>query len=102
MKGLVNSVSLVNLNQAGHKPRCTKLEAPFGAHCGLQAERGSRLRSYEMSSLLLHCRADSPSAEPNAKYLHLEVSHGNPGIELYRRSGSVDHQRYLMTKRLGD
>src|ERR1700740_334983 len=37
---LGNSV-LVNLNQAAHKPRCTKLEALFGTHCGLQAERGS-------------------------------------------------------------
>jgi ribosomal protein S18 acetylase RimI-like enzyme len=33
------------------------------------------------------------SAEHNAKYLYLEVSHGNPAIELYRRSGFVDHQR---------
>jgi GNAT superfamily N-acetyltransferase len=44
--------------------------------------------------------AENASAEHNAKYLHLEVSHGNPAIELYRRRGFVDHQRYLMTKRI--
>jgi len=26
------------------------------------------------------------------------VNHGNPAIELYRRKGFEDHQRYLMTK----
>jgi len=45
--------------------------------------------------------AEQAAAEHGAKYLHLEVSHGNPAIELYRRRGFVDHQRYLMTKRLG-
>lgn len=30
--------------------------------------------------------------------VHLEVNHGNPAIELYRRVGFEDHQRYLMTK----
>jgi GNAT superfamily N-acetyltransferase len=30
--------------------------------------------------------------------VHLEVNHGNPAIDLYRRSGYEDHQRYLMTK----
>lgn len=30
--------------------------------------------------------------------VHLEVNHGNPAIELYRRMGFEDHQRYLMTK----
>jgi diamine N-acetyltransferase len=46
--------------------------------------------------------AESASAKHHAKYLHLEVSHGNPAIELYRRHGFVDHQRYLMTKRIGE
>lgn len=32
------------------------------------------------------------------KVVHLEVNHGNPAIELYRRRGFEDHQRYLMTK----
>jgi len=30
--------------------------------------------------------------------VHLEVNHGNPAIELYRRMGFEDHERYLMTK----
>ena len=30
--------------------------------------------------------------------MHLEVNHGNPAIELYRRQGYRDHQRYLMSK----
>jgi len=30
--------------------------------------------------------------------VHLEVNHGNPAIELYRRMGFEDHHRYLMTK----
>src|SRR6478672_3262497 len=42
------NVLLVNVNHASQRPRCTKLEALFGAHCGLQVVRGSRLRSYEM------------------------------------------------------
>jgi hypothetical protein len=41
----INAV-LVKVNHASQKPRCTKLEALLGAHCGLQAKRGSRLRSY--------------------------------------------------------
>ena len=45
--------------------------------------------------------AEKSAVDHGAKYLHLEVSHGNPAIELYRRRGFVDHQRYLMTKRLG-
>jgi diamine N-acetyltransferase len=42
--------------------------------------------------------AESASREYGAQTLHLEVSHGNRAIELYRRRGFVDHQRYLMTK----
>jgi GNAT superfamily N-acetyltransferase len=30
--------------------------------------------------------------------VHLEVNHGNPAIDLYRRLGFEGHQRYLMTK----
>lgn len=44
--------------------------------------------------------AGRASLEHQAQFLHLEVSHGNPAIELYRRRGFVDHQRYLMTKSL--
>jgi GNAT superfamily N-acetyltransferase len=42
--------------------------------------------------------AEAASREHNAKFLHLEVNHGNPAIELYRRRGFLDHQRYLMSK----
>jgi len=34
--------------------------------------------------------------------VHLEVNHGNPAIELYRRMGFEDHGRYLMTKWIVD
>jgi GNAT superfamily N-acetyltransferase len=34
--------------------------------------------------------------------VHLEVNHGNPAIELYRRMGFEDHHRYLMTKWIAD
>ena len=44
--------------------------------------------------------AETISREHHAQFLHLEVSHGNPAVELYRRRGFVDHQRYLMTKPL--
>jgi ribosomal protein S18 acetylase RimI-like enzyme len=42
--------------------------------------------------------AESASREHHGQCLHLEVNHGNRAIELYRRRGFVDHQRYLMTK----
>jgi GNAT superfamily N-acetyltransferase len=44
--------------------------------------------------------AERAAREHSAQALHLEVNHGNPAIELYRRRGFVDHQRYLMTKSL--
>lgn len=44
--------------------------------------------------------AEIASRGHNAQFLHLEVSKGNPAIELYRRRGFLDHQRYLMTKRI--
>jgi diamine N-acetyltransferase len=44
--------------------------------------------------------AENASREHHAKFLHLEVTHGNPAIELYRRRGFLDHQRYLMSKDL--
>ena len=43
-------------------------------------------------------RAEQVSLSHGAQSLHLEVTHGNPAIELYRRRGFVDHHRYLMTK----
>lgn len=33
-----------------------------------------------------------------ASVVYLEVNHGNPALELYRRMGFADHHRYLMTK----
>jgi len=30
--------------------------------------------------------------------VHLEVNHGNPAVELYRRLGYEDQHRYMMTK----
>jgi GNAT superfamily N-acetyltransferase len=44
--------------------------------------------------------AETVSREHHAKVLHLEVNHGNPAIELYRRRGFIEHQRYLMSKAL--
>jgi len=44
--------------------------------------------------------AETAAREHKAKFLHLEVNHGNPAIELYRRRGFVDHERYLMSKPL--
>jgi diamine N-acetyltransferase len=44
--------------------------------------------------------AETASREHHAKVLHLEVNHGNPAIELYRRRGFVEHERYLMSKAL--
>jgi GNAT superfamily N-acetyltransferase len=44
--------------------------------------------------------AEAASREHHAKFLHLEVTHGNPAIELYRRRGFLDRQRYLMSKAL--
>lgn len=44
--------------------------------------------------------AEAASREHHAKVLHLEVNHGNPAIELYRRRGFVEHERYLMSKAL--
>lgn len=40
--------------------------------------------------------------ELGATVAHLEVNHGNRALELYRRLGFEDHQRYLMTKWISD
>jgi GNAT superfamily N-acetyltransferase len=44
--------------------------------------------------------AEQASREHQARFLHLEVNHGNPAIELYRRRGLTDHHRFLMSKSL--
>jgi len=38
--------------------------------------------------------------EAGAKVLHLEVNRGNPAIDLYRRNGFKDHDRFLLSKSL--
>jgi GNAT superfamily N-acetyltransferase len=35
-----------------------------------------------------------------ATVVYLEVNRGNPALELYRRKGFEDHQRYLMSRRI--
>ena len=44
--------------------------------------------------------AEAASREHHTRFLHLEVNHANPAIELYRRRGFTEHQRYLMSKAL--
>lgn len=45
--------------------------------------------------------AERAAKKQNVKALHLEVTrHNSSVIELYRRDGFVDHDRYLMTKRI--
>ena len=45
---------------------------------------------------------ETVSRELNAKFLHLEVNHGNPAIELYRRRGFIEHERFLLSKALDE
>jgi GNAT superfamily N-acetyltransferase len=57
--------------------------------------RGHGLGSHAIEFASETCRALGIRA------LHLEVDHDNPRAQsLYRRSGFVDHDRYLMTRRL--
>ena len=44
----------------------------------------------------------SQARQLGATVVHLEVNRGNPAIELYRRMGFEDHERYLMTKWISD
>jgi ribosomal protein S18 acetylase RimI-like enzyme len=42
---------------------------------------------------------EQKAREMGVHAVHLEVDHGNePALELYRRTGYVDHARFLMTK----
>jgi ribosomal protein S18 acetylase RimI-like enzyme len=42
---------------------------------------------------------EQKAREMGVNAMHLEVDHGNdPALELYRRSGYRDHNRFLMTK----
>lgn len=42
--------------------------------------------------------AAQTARELGARVLHLEVNRGNPAINLYRRCGFEDHDRYLLSK----
>jgi GNAT superfamily N-acetyltransferase len=42
--------------------------------------------------------AEQAARDAGATVLHLEVNRGNPAIDLYRRHGFEDHDRYLMSK----
>jgi GNAT superfamily N-acetyltransferase len=45
--------------------------------------------------------AENAARQAGAQVLHLEVNRGNPAIDLYRRHGFEDHDRYLMSKSIG-
>ena len=58
--------------------------------------RGSGVGRELLARLEERCRALGVRA------LHLEVDHENRrALEMYRRAGFVDHDRLLMTKRIG-
>jgi diamine N-acetyltransferase len=42
--------------------------------------------------------AAQTAREFGAKVLHLEVNRGNPALDLYRRNGFKDHDRFLQSK----
>ena len=42
--------------------------------------------------------AEQAAREAGAQVLHLEVNRGNPAIDLYRRQGFTEHDRYLLSK----
>jgi GNAT superfamily N-acetyltransferase len=44
--------------------------------------------------------AERVSVDEGAQCLHLEVNRENRAIELYRKRGFVDHDRFLLTKHL--
>jgi GNAT superfamily N-acetyltransferase len=44
--------------------------------------------------------AEEAARQAGACVLHLEVNRGNPAIDLYRRYGFQEHDRYLMSKAL--
>jgi diamine N-acetyltransferase len=44
------------------------------------------------------CFFEDAARDLGARTIHLEVNHGNRAVELYRRAGFEDHNRYLMTK----
>jgi ribosomal protein S18 acetylase RimI-like enzyme len=57
----------------------------------------SELRGKGIGSKALEFATQS-ARDSGAKVLHLAVNRGNPAIELYRRHGFEDHNRYLLSK----
>ena len=57
---------------------------------------GHRRRGYGSQAMAY---VERKAREMGVNAIHLEVDRGNdPALELYRRSGYQDHDRYLMTK----
>ena len=70
----------------------------YGGKCAWVDEffiRGAPGKGFGTRALELFSQA---ARELGAKTVHLEVNRGNPAIDLYRRAGFEDHDRYLMTK----
>jgi ribosomal protein S18 acetylase RimI-like enzyme len=62
----------------------------------LYIEADYRRRGYGRQALAF---LEKKALELDVNAVHLEVDPGNdPAMELYRRAGYVDHNRYLMTK----
>jgi ribosomal protein S18 acetylase RimI-like enzyme len=62
----------------------------------LYIDAAYRRRGYGRRALAF---AEQRAREMGVNAIHLEVDHGNdPALELYRRTGFEDHDRFLMTK----
>ncbi len=62
----------------------------------LYIDAAYRRRGYGRRALAF---AEERAREMGVNAIHLEVDHGNnPALELYRRTGYKDHDRFLMTK----
>jgi ribosomal protein S18 acetylase RimI-like enzyme len=62
----------------------------------LYIEVAHRRRGYGRQALAF---VEQKAREMGVTAIHLEADHGNdPAIELYRRNGYEDHDRFLMTK----
>ena len=62
----------------------------------LYIDAAYRRRGYGRRALAF---AEERAREMGVNAMHLEVDHGNnPALELYRRTGYKDHDRFLMTK----
>ena len=62
----------------------------------LYIEADYRRRGYGLQAMVF---LEKKALGMGVNAVHLEVDHGNaPALELYRRVGYVDHDRFLMTK----